>query len=62
MKNIGRNDVCLCGSGKKFKKCCENKSPYAGIKNVQIMAQDSSMITLFQRKIIVSSEASNESE
>ena len=20
---IGRNDVCFCGSGKKFKKCCE---------------------------------------
>lgn len=19
---IGRNDPCLCGSGKKFKKCC----------------------------------------
>lgn len=22
---IGRNDPCLCGSGKKFKKCCESK-------------------------------------
>ncbi|MFZ4547159.1 MAG: SEC-C metal-binding domain-containing protein [Bacteroidales bacterium] len=21
---IGRNDPCTCGSGKKFKKCCEN--------------------------------------
>ncbi len=21
-KKIGRNDPCLCGSGKKFKKCC----------------------------------------
>ena len=20
--DIGRNDKCLCGSGKKFKKCC----------------------------------------
>lgn len=20
--NIGRNDLCLCGSGKKHKKCC----------------------------------------
>jgi hypothetical protein len=20
---IGRNDLCSCGSGKKFKKCCE---------------------------------------
>lgn len=22
---IGRNDACACGSGKKFKKCCEPK-------------------------------------
>lgn len=20
--NIGRNDSCVCGSGKKFKRCC----------------------------------------
>ena len=19
---VGRNDVCICGSGKKYKKCC----------------------------------------
>jgi hypothetical protein len=23
MQKIGRNDPCLCGSGKKYKKCCE---------------------------------------
>ncbi len=23
---IGRNDLCLCGSGKKYKKCCMNTS------------------------------------
>jgi uncharacterized protein YecA (UPF0149 family) len=21
-RRVGRNDVCPCGSGKKFKKCC----------------------------------------
>jgi len=21
-RNVGRNDPCPCGSGKKFKKCC----------------------------------------
>ena len=25
MKKPGRNDPCSCGSGKKFKKCCELK-------------------------------------
>ena len=23
----GRNDKCRCGSGKKFKQCCERKAP-----------------------------------
>lgn len=23
--NVGRNDPCPCGSGKKYKKCCANK-------------------------------------
>jgi SEC-C motif len=23
MAKVGRNDDCPCGSGKKFKKCCE---------------------------------------
>lgn len=25
-KQVGRNDSCPCGSGKKFKKCCMSKS------------------------------------
>lgn len=25
IKNIGRNDPCYCGSGKKYKKCCLKK-------------------------------------
>lgn len=27
MKEVGRNDPCPCGSGKKFKKCCGLKTP-----------------------------------
>jgi len=23
---VGRNDICPCGSGKKFKKCCLNSN------------------------------------
>ncbi|WP_417436604.1 YecA family protein [Idiomarina abyssalis] len=25
MKKIGRNEICFCGSGRKFKKCCINR-------------------------------------
>jgi hypothetical protein len=27
MAKIGRNDLCECGSGRKYKKCCEAKTP-----------------------------------
>lgn len=26
-KNTGRNDPCPCGSGKKYKKCCQERQP-----------------------------------
>ncbi len=26
LKKIGRNDLCICGSGKKYKKCCLNNA------------------------------------
>jgi tetratricopeptide (TPR) repeat protein len=29
MANIGRNDPCHCGSGKKYKRCCLNKNEAA---------------------------------
>jgi hypothetical protein len=28
MDKVGRNDPCPCGSGKKFKKCCEHKTKH----------------------------------
>jgi len=28
MQKIGRNDPCYCGSGKKYKKCCELKEKH----------------------------------
>jgi uncharacterized protein YecA (UPF0149 family) len=24
IEKLGRNDLCPCGSGKRFKKCCRN--------------------------------------
>lgn len=28
MTKVGRNDPCPCGSGKKYKKCCEEKAKH----------------------------------
>lgn len=30
----GRNDPCICGSGKKYKNCCWNKSKEGGLTNL----------------------------
>jgi hypothetical protein len=32
MKIIGRNDPCPCGSGKKYKKCCQLKDETANFE------------------------------
>jgi Fe-S-cluster containining protein len=32
---IGRNDMCPCGSGKKYKKCCDGELDYIGIENYE---------------------------
>ena len=32
-KKIGRNDLCPCGSGKKYKNCCLDSGKYENIIN-----------------------------
>ncbi len=40
-KNVGRNDPCPCGSGKKFKKCHGENTPWQGnAKPTEVATQD----------------------
>lgn len=54
MTKIGRNDPCPCGSGKKYKKCCEAKTssrkPIAAqpIEQSDLASQANKMSGLFQ--------------
>jgi hypothetical protein len=34
---VGRNDACPCGSGKKFKKCCEVAEQRRGSRTLAIV-------------------------
>ena len=48
--NVGRNELCPCGSGKKYKKCCMNKQTNVKInKKIQIREKEfnTEMITDF---------------
>ena len=44
MANIGRNDACACGSGKKYKRCClAAKAPalaHAAVRNTPTVMVD----------------------
>lgn len=31
---VGRNDLCPCGSGKKFKNCCMNSGEFDGLREI----------------------------
>ncbi len=33
MAKTGRNDQCHCGSGRKYKKCCETKERTGAVHN-----------------------------
>lgn len=42
-KKPGRNDLCYCGSGKKYKQCCMKKDSVRGLKKytVKVMKEGS---------------------
>jgi hypothetical protein len=44
MKKIGRNDPCPCGSGKKFKKCCESTMLGGRFKATKIDAESAPQV------------------
>ena len=40
-KELGRNDLCYCGSGKKYKKCCMNKKEISVITPADLYIEKS---------------------
>ena len=63
MKKLGRNEPCHCGSGKKFKKCCESKmigGRYVATKidSASSANKVSNLTGLFQRSVSVVSPSS----
>lgn len=56
MDKVGRNDLCPCGSGKKFKKCCELKQGAKKI-NAEILSgggkatESKKLSSLFHRSV-----------
>ncbi|VHO02136.1 SEC-C metal-binding domain-containing protein [Candidatus Rhabdochlamydia sp. T3358] len=65
MNKTGRNDPCPCGSGKKFKKCCESKGTTKALSPERVSLQQpptssGKVSSLFQRtKSVVPPENKN---
>src|SRR3990167_7640810 len=57
-KRTGRNEDCPCGSGKKFKKCCERmmisgryKAARIGQESASLIQKTVNMTSLFQTRL-----------
>ena len=53
MQKVGRNDPCPCGSGKKYKKCCEEKVKQKKF-NAQLLSEppaQNRLSSLFQHNV-----------
>jgi hypothetical protein len=58
MKKAGRNNPCPCGSGKKFKKCCESqlsrkemKAHLIDLKSEEFLQKTRTLNSLFQARL-----------
>ena len=51
MEKVGRNDPCPCGSGNKFKKCCESKVTKRSIGAAQVLSGANKMSSFFKRHV-----------
>lgn len=52
MAKPGRNDQCLCGSGRKYKKCCERKTASRTQSRFLIIAVGGAVLAAFAAGII----------
>jgi hypothetical protein len=46
-KNLGRNDICACGSGKKYKKCCLGVFQNSEFMKFEKLCHDIMFISLY---------------
>lgn len=53
---LGRNDLCSCGSGKKYKKCCLNNDKAKKIVNIKVESSQNKYARLYEKLYVYSSQ------
>lgn len=61
MSKIGRNDLCPCGSGKKYKKCCMGNDEQLAVKQI-VPAPNHTLLTYEKVNALSTEEIINELE
>ncbi len=61
MSKIGRNDLCPCGSGKKYKKCCMGNDEQLAVKQI-VLAPNHTLLTYEKVNELSTEEIINELE
>lgn len=64
MEKVGRNDPCPCGSGKKYKKCCEAKLSRRSMsdRKIEDRTQAKGLSHLFKSRFSSESKPSSDAE
>jgi hypothetical protein len=50
-QKVGRNDPCPCGSGKKYKKCCEEKAQKKQFQAQVLTGSTDKLSSFFKRSM-----------
>lgn len=58
-KKVGRNDPCPCGSGKKYKKCCEERLSHRKKFQASVLPSPRSSNTLQGKAVKISTNFFN---
>lgn len=46
MAKAGRNEPCPCGSGRKFKRCCEAKAAHLRTRTIVLLAVGAILVAI----------------
>ena len=56
MAKVGRNETCPCGSGKKYKHCCESKPTGSRMNTLMILVIAGALVTALLASIFTHGE------
>lgn len=57
MAKVGRNETCPCGSGKKYKHCCESKAAGSRMTTLMILVIAGAIVAALLASIFTEGDA-----